>query len=364
MARPDNIGLEYFSLDTGYFDSLDLMTVYELHGMAGELTTLKLTSLIYRNGYAIKWDDMTAKMFARRVMLDPEVPVKEIVASLLEIGYLDKETYQRTGMLTSRGIQKRWQLARKACKKPDTIEPALDLLSERTVPASSGNFRENSGNLPETSGDPSGNFRENSGNLPETSGDPSGNFRENSGNLPETSGDPSGNFRENSGNLPENSRTRKEIKRKDINTNTPPTPPEGVSVVEAALRAYEEDGLASERAGELAAAASEVIQAWNDVFGETARKANPVNEPLNVFFRGNLARARDDGITLDQFRAAFLWLSDQPEKNWQIHSAVKPENVKLLLTESENSKRAKARSGPNRTMYEVTGKEQYAANFF
>lgn len=159
MARPANNGLDYFPLDTDYFDSIEIMKVAEIHGLAGEIVAIKLTAWIYRHGYAVEWNEMTAKIFARRVMCDTSIPVGEIVEALLEVGYLDRGVFQRTGKLTSRGIQKRWAAAQKLSKRPSDIDPELNLLDGENTDSEdiledSGNLPENSGKLPEDSGNP------------------------------------------------------------------------------------------------------------------------------------------------------------------------------------------------------------------
>ena len=108
MARPSNDGLDYFPLDVDYFGDIKIMRVSEQFGDAGELAALKLTAWIYKSGYAVEWDEVAERIFARRVMFNPALPIHEIVECLLDVGYFDRDLYQRRGVLTSRGIQKRY----------------------------------------------------------------------------------------------------------------------------------------------------------------------------------------------------------------------------------------------------------------
>ena len=130
MPRPSNEGLDYFPLNTDYFESIELMTVAELFGVVGEMITLKLTAWIYKSGYCVDWNETTEKIFAKRIMFDPAAPVHDVVECLFDVGYLSREIYQQHGKLTSRGIQKRWRAAQKASHRPADIEPEIDLLNE------------------------------------------------------------------------------------------------------------------------------------------------------------------------------------------------------------------------------------------
>ena len=128
MARPSNDGLDYFPLDVDYFGDIKIMRVSEQFGDAGELAALKLTAWIYKSGYAVEWDEVAERIFARRVMFNPALPIHEIVECLLDVGYFDRDLFDRRGVLTSRGIQKRWRAAQKASHRPYDIDPELNLL--------------------------------------------------------------------------------------------------------------------------------------------------------------------------------------------------------------------------------------------
>lgn len=312
MARPSNEGLDYFPLDVDYFESMKIMRVSDQFGSDGELAALKLTCWIYRTGYAIEWDDVAERIFARRVMFNPELPIHEIVESLLDVGYFDRGVFQRTGMLTSRGIQKRWAAAQKLSKRPCNIDPELNLLDGEN--SDSEGILEDSGNLPE-----------------------------NSGKLPE-----------DSRNLPENSQLKKRKEKKSKAITPPKSPPAGGdgaavmsdSVANDCPGSFE--GIPPAAASRLLDYSEQVCAAWNETFAGTEREVVAVNQPLKQNYRAALIDANNEGITLDQFRRAFSVLRDTPRLSWQLHSAIKPDNVRMLLTEGENARqvRAVARSGP------------------
>lgn len=313
MARPANNGLDYFPLDVDYFDSIELMKVSEVHGLAGEMVAVKLTAWIYKNGYAVEWDEMTAKIFARRVMFDTSIPVGEIVETLFDVGYLDRDTYQRTGKLTSRGIQKRWAAIQKQAHRNAEIDPELNLLEEPEEPEKQ-DFAKTSGNFAKDSED----------------------FAK-----------PSEDFAKTSVNFALN-----KIKEKKSKAITPPPNPPLPREEGELGAAFEE---CSERE-EVLAYSDAVIDSWNETFRGTPREVVPMNVTLKQNYRAAVIDAHAEGITLDQFRRAFRVLRDTPRLNWQIHSAVKPDNVRTLLTEGANSTK-RPRSGP---VYEVTRDTVYS----
>lgn len=312
MARPANNGLDYFPLDVDYFDSIELMKVSEVHGLAGEMVAVKLTAWIYKNGYAVEWDEMTAKIFARRVMFDPSIPVGEIVETLFDVGYLARDTFTRTGKLTSRGIQKRWAAIQKQAHRPAEIDPELNLLEKPEDPVKK--------------------------DFAKTSED----FAKTSGNFANTSEA----FAKTSENFALNKIKEKEIKAITTPPN-PPLPPEvggGVPFEECSSR---EDVLAYSNA---------VIEAWNEVFRGTPREAVAMNVSMKPNYRGAVIKAYADGITLDQFKRAFRALKSS-RFSWNLHSAVKPDNVRMLLTEGAIAAK-RPRSGPN-AVYEPTRETVY-----
>lgn len=100
----------------------------------------------------------------------------------------------------------------------------------------------------------------------------------------------------------------------------------------------------------------EVIQAWNRTFpaGDPRHLPGPPY-PLNGFFKPNLFRALQSGLTTKEIAEAFAVLRDS-DHAWQLHSAVKSENVRLLLTEK---RRKRTRAAPKDDTTRYTSQERY-----
>ncbi len=116
MPRPTNQSLNYFPLDCDFFDDDKIALTADEFGIAGELVAIKLLCRIYSTGgYFCEWNEESPALFSRRVMygaVDTETICK-IVGALINRGFFCKEAFAQFGILTSRGIVKRFS----ACHK-------------------------------------------------------------------------------------------------------------------------------------------------------------------------------------------------------------------------------------------------------
>ena len=112
MARPNKTGLDYFPFDIDFFDDEKIMAISGEFGIKGEITTVKLLCAIYRNGYFIEWNDLFKfKLLKNLPGISPEL-LDSIVSRLVRWGFFNKDLFDSTGVLTSKGIQKRTQFQR------------------------------------------------------------------------------------------------------------------------------------------------------------------------------------------------------------------------------------------------------------
>ena len=99
-------GIEYFPLDVCLDDKFELIEAE--FGLTGFAVVVKLLQKIYGQfGYYCEWNIEVALLFAKRIGLGGSV-VSEIVAASIRRGIFDKTMYDRYGILTSVGIQKRY----------------------------------------------------------------------------------------------------------------------------------------------------------------------------------------------------------------------------------------------------------------
>lgn len=109
MARPLKAGLDYFPLDTDFFNDDKIQFVSARFDEKGELISAKLLCRIYKNGYYLVWNDDTALLFAKAAgkNITPGL-VNDVVQELLKRDFFNMDLYKRFSVLTSNGIQKRY----------------------------------------------------------------------------------------------------------------------------------------------------------------------------------------------------------------------------------------------------------------
>lgn len=138
MARPKKIGMDYFPVDTTW--DVKMQLIKAKYGLEGIGCIIELFKAIYHEGYFLKWDEDTRLLFASENKID-ENKLAEIVGfavgkRLFHAGKLDK-----LGVLTSRGIQKRWlQVAKDSNRTTREIDKNIDLMSEEEFPAQETEF--------------------------------------------------------------------------------------------------------------------------------------------------------------------------------------------------------------------------------
>src|SRR5687767_6806578 len=103
-------GLDFFPLDIDYFDDSKILMIESKFGLAGSTVATRLLCAIYRQGYYLRWNDGEALVMARKVGngMTWEI-VNEIVKGLLGCDFFDGQMFEAYGILTSHGIQTRWQ---------------------------------------------------------------------------------------------------------------------------------------------------------------------------------------------------------------------------------------------------------------
>ncbi len=118
MARPKQDGLLYFSFDTDFFYAdKRIKRFHSKYGNDGLIFYIYLLTEIYRNGYCISWDKESEEDAAADLNLK-EGFIEQVMEYLRGRSLLIMRTLS-TGVtvITSPGIQKRYQEAKKGCKR-------------------------------------------------------------------------------------------------------------------------------------------------------------------------------------------------------------------------------------------------------
>ena len=108
MTRPRKDGLEYFSLDVDIDQDDKIAFIEAKYGLAGFAIVVKLLARIYKNdGYYYQWSEKEKFLFARSINAETEL-ITNVINECFDEGFFNKKLSTEYGILTSRGIQKRF----------------------------------------------------------------------------------------------------------------------------------------------------------------------------------------------------------------------------------------------------------------
>ena len=134
MGRPISNGARYFPLDVDFATDPKVRTLRARHGAEGVMCYIYLLCAVFREGYAIKYDDDLVCALSLDVGV-PEEKVKEFVAFFADRGLVDADVLSKYNVLTSHGIQKRFQeivRSRARTRKVTVVENLWILCGEET----------------------------------------------------------------------------------------------------------------------------------------------------------------------------------------------------------------------------------------
>lgn len=123
MARPRDKSLKYFPFDTDFFEDNKIRILKARYKSDGIMMYIFLLTEIYRsdNGYYIQVDDDFEYILSDQLGMDMN-KVKQVLNFLLKRSLFDNKLFNLDKVLTSAGIQKRWQLAKKEAARKTPIE--------------------------------------------------------------------------------------------------------------------------------------------------------------------------------------------------------------------------------------------------
>lgn len=115
MGRPIKRGLDYFPLDTNYYDDEKISDLTLEFGYLAEVVYLRVLAIVYKNGYYLEMSVNTLAKLIRRSFLGrnkpPAVDVFErVIIGLSKHGLLDGKLMEEK-VITSKGIQKQYLIS-------------------------------------------------------------------------------------------------------------------------------------------------------------------------------------------------------------------------------------------------------------
>lgn len=138
MARPMKNGLLYFPFDTDFFYAdRRIKALRARYGSDGILLFIYLLAEIYRNGYFVNWDEDAVDNAVVDLGLTDGL-IEQIMTFLVGRSLLFRVKSKLAGsdtIITSPGIQKRYQLAAKALRRDVFVDRDIWLLEEKETAA-------------------------------------------------------------------------------------------------------------------------------------------------------------------------------------------------------------------------------------
>lgn len=133
MGRLRKEGNEFFSFDVDFFSDRKIKILKARYGADGITLYIYLLCEIYKNGFYLKLDEDFEFIVSDDLNMNSD-KVKQVLTFLLERSMFDEQLFQSDAVLTSTGIQRRYQLMVKsrAVKNPITIERYWLLSKEET----------------------------------------------------------------------------------------------------------------------------------------------------------------------------------------------------------------------------------------
>lgn len=131
MSRPKQDGLLYFSFDTDFFYAdKRIKRLHAKYGNDGLIFYIYLLTEIYRNGYYVSWNEEVAEDIADDLHFK-EGFTEQVMKYLVSRSLLTMSTLTNSvTIITSPGIQRRYQEAKKGSKRQIEVDSEIWLLSE------------------------------------------------------------------------------------------------------------------------------------------------------------------------------------------------------------------------------------------
>jgi len=120
MGRKAKAGLDYFPFDIDFFSDMKVRKLIRYQGGKAVTVYALLLCTIYKDGYYMRWDKELPFIISEQTGYD-EVYILEAVNCCLNIGLFSKDLYDREGVLTSKGIQERYRLICRSCRRNGRI---------------------------------------------------------------------------------------------------------------------------------------------------------------------------------------------------------------------------------------------------
>lgn len=131
MSRTQEQGINYVPLDVNFFNDPKIQALKVHHGRDGMLIYLYMLTVIYREGYYTVCDEDFKCMVANQLGVALN-KVELVLIFCLKRSMFDEQLFRSDKVLTSAGIQERWQMAvrTRGLKLKQTVSKDFWLVNE------------------------------------------------------------------------------------------------------------------------------------------------------------------------------------------------------------------------------------------
>ena len=135
MGRKVKRGLDYFPFDIDFFQDIKIRKL--IRRQSGKAITVYalLLCFIYKDGYYMRWDKELPFIISELSGYD-EAYISEAIKDCIALGLFSHSMFETEGILTSAGIQERYQRICADCKRKCMIRE-FDLISSEEMPINS-----------------------------------------------------------------------------------------------------------------------------------------------------------------------------------------------------------------------------------
>lgn len=132
MGRQVKTGLDYFPFETKFFNDIKVRKLIKYQGGRSVVIYACLLCNIYEKGYYMLWDNEIPFLVSETTGFE-EGYIKEVIKCCLNIGLFEKNLYEKCNVITSKGIQERYDAISKLSKRKNQINEFSLINSEEKV---------------------------------------------------------------------------------------------------------------------------------------------------------------------------------------------------------------------------------------
>ena len=121
MGRTAKKRLDYFPMDIDIFQDLKIRKLIKYQGGKAVTVYALLLCTIYKEGYYVKWDKELPFICSELTGFE-EAYISEVVNTCLVLGLFDKTLFEKEQVLTSKGVQERYQRICQQSKRICSVE--------------------------------------------------------------------------------------------------------------------------------------------------------------------------------------------------------------------------------------------------